>query len=125
MALEDNPQYQKAIRRLMNLGPEHQAVLDTVLLDEAFATKEIRAKLSDMSRQARELQQKRTLSLATKRQTSSLALKRKARDIESSDRSITELIAGAGAGLSAYQGYQDRDFARKQAGMIRKQSLLY
>ena len=119
MALQ-NPQRLKLLRRIQNLDPSDRAILNTVALDEAFATKEIRARLSDLNREATRTQRERSLGLQTRRFTAGTALKRKATDIESSDRNIAELLAGAGVIQAAHQGFKERGFKLKQAALLRR-----
>lgn len=49
-AFLNTPQYQRKFQRLSTMAPKHQRAIDTVLLDDRFASKEMRDSLDAMRR---------------------------------------------------------------------------
>jgi hypothetical protein len=124
----NNPRYQKAVQRMARLDPTRQAILDTVIADEAFADREMRTRLAMMKLAAQKTANQRNLDLNERRiglQEGRLAHD-KARadarygiaeekfDISKGQSDLAENLGWANIGLSGLRGYTDlREKKRK------------
>jgi len=59
----NNPRYQRAVQKMTRMGPNRNAILDTVIADEAFADAEMRNRLQMMRLAAQKTGNERGLKL--------------------------------------------------------------
>ena len=103
---QDNPRYLKMIRRIASMGPEQRAILNTAMVDEAFADQAMRKYLQAMANKAdREFREKR-LGLARDRFETRKSLVSDERDFQKKQGRWGTMIAAANIPLQGYFGYK-------------------
>lgn len=103
-----NPRYQKAFLKVARWDPNKRAIFSTAMLDEAFATEEMRRQITLMDLEMRKKAIGRSLTLGRRRIAlgeKRLALGAKAQRYGKKQRKIASLIGLGQVGTAALTGY--------------------
>ena len=106
---ENDPRYQRAIRKISALTPENRAILDTMAIDETFATDAIRRRLRGLTLRAdvsRRQFRREGLKLQKETAKTGIGLRRRAQDLATKERRWGTYISAANIPLAGILGYQ-------------------
>lgn len=110
-----SPRYQRAIQRMARMSPEQRAIINTMSLDEGFASEEMRKKLGSMQLAADKEARAKQLELGER------GLKLKKREFQFTKKMLPIATAiGVGqVGASTYMGLQEIKLAEGSAARRR------
>jgi len=108
-----DPQYQRAIQRIMSMSPEQKAVLDTAIVDKKFASQDMRRRLDGMRSEATRLSNER-----------SLGLRRRQFETKKGELPKLERIGYGEVAVSGLMGLAGLSQGRRQAEKLERESIL-
>ena len=125
----NNPQYQRALQIYSRFDPTRKALVDTVIADTQFASKEMRDKLTLLKMGMAEKQRERTYELAEEGfdirkglEERGLDIRERGLDIEydyrdslSDQESESDLLGWANIGISGLEGWSDLQRKKRRA----------
>jgi hypothetical protein len=135
----DNPQYQRALQIYSRFDPTRKALIDTVLADTQFASKEMQNKLMLMKMGMEEKQRERTHELAEEKFRTQKDLGERSLDIRErgfgvqegyqdflgDQESAANLLGWANIGVSGLRGYTDLRDKKRYAKHVRDLASMY
>lgn len=114
---QDNPRYERMIQKLSALRPDQKAIVDTAMLDEAFAGEAMKKHLASVSTAADIANRKKALDIQEKGMGLRTNLLRDRMDFDKGQQRWGTAISAANIPIAGYLGYEkmqaDTEEARK------------
>ena len=135
----NNPRYQRAVQKMSRMDPTRNAILDTVIADEAFADAEMRNRLAMMRLAAQKTGNERNLKLGEgrlaldekrlaydkNRSDASYGISRDKMDMNKDDAALAKNLGWGNIAVSGVQGLADLRNQKRQTELYRGLASLY
>ena len=137
---QDNPRYQRLVRKMASMGQHQRAIFDTALADRTFANEAMQKRLALLRMQADEISRqgalelgerrlglgKRALGLRKSEWEAKRALTEEGRDFEKKQRRFGTLAAAVNVPIAGYFGYKgmQRDIQEAEANEAFRKKIL-
>jgi len=128
----NNPRYQKAVQKMARLDPTRNAILDTVIADEAFADAEMRNRLAMMRLAAQKTGHAQNLELGEKRLAydknradARYSLAEDTMDMNKKDAALSQNLGWGNIALGGVQGLANLKNQKRQTELYRGLASLY